>query len=60
MVDIQYFSVLQPPLPLPVWLYSQIVAGRYEALFERIIEQIRQVSEAAQLKPGGLDRVGTG
>ena len=56
MVDIQYFSMLQPPLPLPAWLYSRIVAGQYEGLFDRIIEHILEVTVTDPTGPQALDR----
>ncbi len=42
-VEIRYFSVVQPPLAIPAWLYTRIVKGSYEELFDRIIKRIKQV-----------------
>ncbi|MEN8177743.1 MAG: hypothetical protein ABFS39_03905 [Pseudomonadota bacterium] len=44
-VKIHYFSIVRPPLAIPTWLYTRIVKGSYEDLFERIIERTRQMGE---------------
>ncbi len=60
-VEMHYFSVVKPPLAIPSWLYTNIVKGSYEELFDRIIRRIRQVSgdlpRDEKVAPGNLQSI---
>ncbi|MDJ0807413.1 MAG: hypothetical protein QNJ78_11320 [Gammaproteobacteria bacterium] len=43
LVGIHYFSMLQPPLMIPTWLYTRMLGSGYIGLFEQVIARIRQV-----------------
>lgn len=36
-IEISYFSVIQPPLPIPAWLYRRIVKGSYEEVCRKVV-----------------------
>ena len=37
VVEIHYFSVIEPPLSIPGWLYRKIIKNSYEEVFKAII-----------------------
>ena len=42
-IEISYFSMIQPPLPIPAWLYKQIVKDSYEEVFRKLILRTMQI-----------------
>lgn len=38
-IEMNYFSVIRPPVPIPGWLYKIIVKGSYLEVFDAIIKQ---------------------
>ena len=39
MVEMNYFSVIRPPVSIPGWLYESIVKGTYAEVFDAIIHR---------------------
>ena len=40
-VEMNYFSLIRPPVSIPSWLYKNIVKGTYQEVFEKIILRAR-------------------
>ena len=42
-IEISYFSVIQPPFPIPAWLYRRIVKGSYEEVYQKLVTRVTQL-----------------
>ncbi len=45
-VDMQYYSMIDPPVAIPEFLYKRIARGSYREVFEHIIERARKLAPA--------------
>lgn len=43
-VDMQYYSMIDPPVPIPEFLYKRIARGSYQEVFEQIIARTRKLA----------------
>ena len=41
IIEMNYFSAIQPPVSIPGWLYKKIIKGSYEDVFEAIISRVQ-------------------
>lgn len=44
-VELRYFSAIDPPIPLPGFLYRHVVTNSYQEVFEHLVGRIRAETE---------------
>lgn len=40
-IELRYFSSIQPPIPIPGFIYRHVAESSYQEVFERLVAQIR-------------------